>query len=409
MDLDGARAPATSCRQTYQIEANEATAAGPRWSLEHNCGRFPAALALAFPEHNLLEITRIEARVLNVPLKAPFTIAGARLDTVGNVAVRLDLANGVSGWGEIPILPTVTPEDQATALEAARRAAAEWTGRDALRWRPLVKDLARALAATPTVRAGLEMALFDALARNWGIPLFAFFGGAADRVVTDITIPICGPEDARRLAVEYRGRGFTTLKTKIGADVDADIERVKAIREGHPTSDLILDANEGYDVAQTLAVLKTLRRKGLVPNLLEQPVPREDREGQARLVREAGVPVAADESCRSSEDAAGIARDRLAHVINIKLAKCGVVQALEIIAIARASGLGLMIGGMVETRLAMGFSAHLAAGTGAFQWIDLDTPMLLAEDPVRHGYTVDGPRYELGHITAGHGGELAEW
>lgn len=96
-------------------------------------------------------------------------------------------------------------------------------------------------------------------------------------------------------------------------------------------------------------------------------------------------------------------------MINIKLAKCGVAQALEIIAIARASGLGLMIGGMVETRLAMGFSAHLAAGTGVFQWIDLDTPMLLAEDPVLHGYTADGPRYDLGHIAAGHGGELAAW
>lgn len=355
------------------------------------------------------QITRIEARVLNVSLKAPFTIAGARLDTVRNVAVRLDLAGGATGWGEIPILPTVTPEDQTTALEAVRQAARVWTGRDAQRWRPLLADLSPTLTEAPTVRAGMEMALFDALARNWDIPLFAFFGGAADRVVTDITIPICAPEEACRLAAEYRGRGFTTLKTKVGADVDADIERVKAIREGHPTSDLILDANEGYDVAQTLAVLRTLRRKGLEPSLLEQPVPREDRDGQARLVREAGVPVAADESCRSAEDAARIARDGLAHVINIKLAKCGVAQALEIIAIARASGLGLMIGGMVETRLAMGFSAHLAAGTGAFQWIDLDTPMLLAEDPVLHGYTVDGPRYHLGHITAGHGGELAGW
>ncbi len=355
------------------------------------------------------KITHIEARALNAPLKAPFTIAGARLDAVRNVAVRLDLAGGASGWGEIPILPAVTPEDQPAALAASRRAAQAWTGRDALRWRPLLKELCRLLPDTPTVRAGMEMALFDALARQWNIPLFAFFGGAADHVVTDITIPMCGPEEARRLAAAYRGLGFTTLKTKVGADPDADIERVAAIRAGHPTSDLILDANGGYNVTRTLAVLRTLRRKGLEPALLEQPVPREDRDGQARLVREAGVPVAADESCRSSEDAAGIARDRLAHVINIKLAKCGVAQALEIIAIARAAGLGLMIGGMVETRLAMGFSAHLAAGTGAFRWIDLDTPMLLAEDPVRHGYTVDGPRYQLGHITAGHGSEPTGW
>ena len=354
-------------------------------------------------------IIRIEARTLDVALKAPFTIAGTRLDTVANVALRLDLAGGASGWGEIPILPTVTPEDQATALAETRRAGAEWTGKEALRWRPLLDVLSATLAGAPTVRAGLEMALFDALARSHGIPLFEYFGGASASLETDITIPICDPAEARVLAMEYRTRGFTTLKTKVGGDVDADIERVRAIRAGHPECRLILDANEGYDADQALAVLGTLRRLGLEPALLEQPVPRDDRDGLARLAREAGVPVAADESCRSAEDAARIARDGLAQVLNIKLAKCGVAQALEIIAIARASGLGLMIGGMVETRLAMGFSVHLAAGTGAFQWIDLDTPLLLAEDPVRGGYSANGPRYQLGHIGAGHGGELAAW
>ena len=78
-----------------------------------------------------------------------------------------------------------------------------------------------------------------------------------------------------------------------------------------------------------------------------------------------------------------IAREGLAQVLNIKLVKSGVADALEIVEVARASGLGLMIGGMVETRIAMGFSAHLAAGLGGFDWIDLDTPLLLAEDPVR--------------------------
>ena len=74
-----------------------------------------------FRKSPLLPIMRIEARALNASLKAPFSIAGARLDAVRNVAVRLDLAQGASGWGEIPILPTVTPEDQTTALQAARR------------------------------------------------------------------------------------------------------------------------------------------------------------------------------------------------------------------------------------------------------------------------------------------------
>lgn len=105
--------------------------------------------------------------------------------------------------------------------------------------------------------------------------------------------------------------------------------------------------------------------------LLEQPVHRDDWEGLgfvSRIARDKyGVSVAADESCRSVADVEKIIEGNLADVINIKLAKVGVVGALEIIEIAKASGLKLMIGGMVETRLAMGFAGHLAAGLGCFQ------------------------------------------
>ena len=107
------------------------------------------------------------------------------------------------------------------------------------------------------------------------------------------------------------------------------------------------------------------------PVLFEQPVHRDDWEGLGYVTCIAkeryGVSVAADESCRSIVDVKKIAEQSLANVINIKLTKVGVVGALEIIEVARASGLDLMIGGMVETRLAMGFSGHLAAGLGCFK------------------------------------------
>ena len=108
----------------------------------------------------------------------------------------------------------------------------------------------------------------------------------------------------------------------------------------------------------------------------------------------------------SSSGPVRIVAEGLADVINIKLAKCGVAAALEIASIARGAGLGLMIGGMVETRIAIGFSACFAAGLGGFEWIDLDTPLLLADDPVRGGYLADGPTYHLAGIEAGHGGSL---
>lgn len=109
----------------------------------------------------------------------------------------------------------------------------------------------------------------------------------------------------------------------------------------------------------------------VTPILLEQPVRRDDWEGLGRVTRIAkekyGVFVAADESCRLLADAKKIVQENLADVLNIKFAKHGVVGALEIIELAQESGLHLMIGGMIETRLAMGFAGHLVAGLGCFK------------------------------------------
>jgi len=354
------------------------------------------------------DIVRIEAFPLDVRLKSPFTTATSNLQAINNVAVRLDLVDGSSGWGEIPVLPPTTFEDQKTALNAVEECRDFLMGQRACEWRRIAEELRERMPRHASVRAGLEMALLDALSHSWKMPLFIFFGGCGDRIKTDITIPICPAGPAGELARQYRIAGFETIKTKIGLDTGEDIERVLAIRSGHPDCRLVLDANEGYSAEQALAMLAELRAAGIQPALLEQPVPREDWEGLGRLSREAEVTVAADETCRDVPDALRIGRENLAQVINIKLAKCSVAQALEIYHVARAFGLGLMIGGMVETRLAMGFSAHFAAGLGGFDWIDLDTPLLLASDPVMGGYAVKGAEYYLDTGGYGHGGVLAE-
>lgn len=114
---------------------------------------------------------------------------------------------------------------------------------------------------------------------------------------------------------------------------------------------------------------------GVTPVLFEQPVHRDNWEGLGYVTQIAkekyGISVAADESCRSLHDVHKIVKENLADVINIKLAKIGVMGALEIIEVARKAGLDLMIGGMVETRLAMGFAGHLAAGFGSFRYTSL--------------------------------------
>ncbi|CAL2262305.1 unnamed protein product [Prunus armeniaca] len=341
--------------------------------------RMALATPITFGFNNLLEtftvnVQRAENRPLNVPLIAPFTIATSRLDKVENVAIRVELSNGCVGWGETPILPFVTAEDQHTAMVKAREAC------DFLLRSP-AKTLGSLLGEIGGLLPGYEFA----------------------------SIPIVSAGEAATLASKYREQGFRTLKLKVGKNLISDIEVLLAIRAVHPDCDFILDANEGYTSEEAIQVLDKLYEVGVSPVLFEQPVHRDDWEGLgyvSRIARDKyGVSVAADESCRSLVDVKKIVAENLADVINIKLAKVGVVGALEIIEVAKSSGLTLMIGGMVETRLAMGFAGHLAAGLGCFKFIDLDTPLLLSEDPVREGYEVSGAVYTFKNAR-GHGGFL---
>jgi L-alanine-DL-glutamate epimerase-like enolase superfamily enzyme len=137
--------------------------------------------------------------------------------------------------------------------------------------------------------------------------------------------------------------------------------------------------------------------------LLEQPVAKDDWDGMRQVSRWGGVPVAADETAADSPAVLRLIQDRAAHVINIKLMKCGIVEALDIAALCRAARLQLMIGGMVESILAMTTSACFAAGQGGFPFVDLDTPLFMAENPFEGGMSYQGGMVEVGHIQAGHG------
>ncbi|XP_039032099.1 L-Ala-D/L-amino acid epimerase-like isoform X2 [Hibiscus syriacus] len=374
----------------------------------------PSATNSAFKsllETFTVDVHKAENRPLNVPLIAPFTIANSRLDKVENVAIKIELRDGCVGWGEAPILPFVTAEDQPTAMVKAKEACEMLESCSFMTLGALLGEISDLLPGHQfaSVKAGVEMALIDAVAKSIGIPLWRLFGGASNTITTDITIPIVSPAEAAALASKYRRQGFETLKLKVGKNLKADIDVLQAIRAAHPDCSFILDANEGYRPEEAIQVLEKLHVMGVTPVLFEQPVHRDDWEGLGRVSHFAkskyGVSVAADESCRNLADVKKIVQGELADVINIKLAKVGVISSLEIIDLARASGLDLMIGGMVETRLAMGFAGHLAAGLGCFKFVDLDTPLLLAEDPVLDGYEVLGAVYKFTDAT-GHGSFL---
>jgi len=350
-------------------------------------------------------IQSITVEPLTIPLLEPFTIATGSVTAARNVLITITLKDGSTGYGECAPFPPSTGESQETALAAAQGCIELLKGRDAAHWRTLSQLLHSVYFAQMTVCAGMEMAILDALAHSYGIPLYIFFGGASSAVETDMSIPIVAPERGYKIARETVARGISTIKVKIGGDLREDVMRVEAIRSGAPHLGLTLDANQGYTPNETLLCLEALDDRDIRPLLMEQPVHKDDYEGLRYVTEHTTVPIAADESASSAAAVARLIAMGAVNVINIKLMKTGIVEALDIAAMCHASHTQLMIGAMVESRLAISAAAHLAAGLGGFRFIDLDTPMLLAEDPFTGGYEQKGGIYDLSGVERGLGVE----
>jgi L-alanine-DL-glutamate epimerase-like enolase superfamily enzyme len=349
-----------------------------------------------------LSIARIEVRPLDAPLREAFEIAGGAQPSLRNVLVEAVLDDGSRGWGECAPLPAYNGETREQALSAARAASLWLRGMAADRHAELSEALAGRVAPL-SARAGIETAVLDAWARSRKIPLWVYFGGAGSRLASDVTIPILPDAEAASMARSIRRFGVDSFKIKVGREASFDSGRVIAAVEAGKPRTLILDGNSGYSAAEALKLLRALRRGGIRPDLFEQPTAKEDLEGSARVAREGGVPVAADESAGCPGEVLKLARLRAAQVVNVKIMKGGVRLAWETARAARSAGLGLMIGGMVESGLAMGCSAHLAAGLGGFSFVDLDTPLLLAKDPMTGLKIRRGGVYDLSGVRSGIG------
>ncbi|GHO74396.1 dipeptide epimerase [Ktedonobacter sp. SOSP1-85] len=348
-------------------------------------------------------ITSVTVEPLTIPLLEPFAIATGSVNAASNVLITITLQDGSVGYGECAPFPPSTGESQETALAAARGCAELLRGQNVANWRVLAKLIRSYFYAQATVCTGMEMAILDALTRSYGIPLYTFFGGATSSVETDLSIPLVSPEHGYELAQDAVEKGISSIKVKVGGGLREDVDRVEAIRSGAPHVGLTLDANQGYTPNEALLCLEALNDRDIRPLLLEQPVAKDDFEGLRYITNHTSVPIAADESVSSPADAWRLISMGAVNVINIKLMKSGFVQALDIAALCRSTNTQLMVGAMIESRLAISASAHFVAGLGGFRFIDLDTPMLLAEDPFTGGYEQRGGTYDLSTVKSGLG------
>jgi L-alanine-DL-glutamate epimerase-like enolase superfamily enzyme len=337
------------------------------------------------------DVAAIDTVLIEHELTMPFTIAGGGMDSARAVITRVELVDGTVGLGESAPFPAVSGETVETTSAALAQVA---------------RDGMEALAAAPAARCGLEQALLDARLRSAGESVGDWMPPVVTTVETDITLPVCPVDDAMAFVDDAVRQGFRALNVKVGGHALADdVDLLRSIHRTFPPLELLLDGNGAYDLATARELLQLLAAVPIV--LLEQPLGRDALDDMAALQATTDVVICLDESLRDGDDLTTILRRPGLRCINIKTMKLGLHLAVDVLARAADAGLTCMIGGMVESRLSMTFSAALAMHRpDTIRYIDLDTPLFMRPGPITGGIVYDGPTISLPPGLTGHGCSL---
>lgn len=326
----------------------------------------------------------------------PYTIAFKTVDEVRNAFVEITLDNGITGIGSGNPSEYVVGESFSQTVETLNENNLEFlVGRDIRELNQLTFDVWQKISKHPAARAALDIALYDAFTKHLDMPLVKFLGQKIKTLPTSNTIGIKNVEETLKEADDYIQRGFKVLKVKLGRDITEDIERLVKLREkfGYDVT-IRIDANQGYDVDQTITFYKkTLHLK---IELIEQPLPAKAVKQMKGLPDEIKARIAADESLISPKDALDLVKPPIAAAIfNIKLMKCGgVSQALKIADIAFQEGVDLFWGCNDESIISITAALHAAFACSNTKYIDLDGSLDLGRDVVKGGFILkDGNMY----------------
>jgi L-alanine-DL-glutamate epimerase-like enolase superfamily enzyme len=320
---------------------------------------------------------RLSHRAATLRLQEPFTISRATDEEVEEIFVELEL-EGVVGYGEASPQEVYgeSIESAATFLDGAE---------ELLRDDPFaLEEIERRLAERPgemAAKAAIDSALHDLCGKLANQPVWRLLGLDRAGPPTSWTIWLGDPDDMARRAKRVGDR-FHRLKLKLGARDGSDVERVRAVR-GVTDLPLQVDVNEYWEPDEALENIRALAELGV--EYVEQPLPAGHPEGP-RLKKESPLPIYVDEDVHTLKDVREAAER--AHGINIKLAKSGGIrEAVRMAHAARALGLGVMLGCMVESSLGIAAACQVAS---LCDHIDLDGNLLLADDPWEGVEFVDG-------------------
>jgi len=344
--------------------------------------------------HNM-KIKQTAIYKFSIPMH-PFTIATGTMHYAQNIFIRIYTDEGIYGVGECSAFPMIVGETQATCFEMAKDFATIWKGKNPLDIDSRMNELHAFTAYNSTIKSAFDMALYDIAAKKSNQPLYAFLGGNKKSMETDLTIGIDTPGAMAQTAIDYKNKGVHIIKVKLGKDPDEDIERIKQIRKAIGNEiRLRIDANQGWTKDGALHALAELGKYDI--QFCEQPMRRYNDHYLPQLHKVSPIPVMADESVFDHHDAERLIAANACSYVNIKFAKSGgMLEAEKINTVCEKNNIPCMMGGMLESRVALTAFAHFAAAKNNIRFYDMDTCMLGHKaDPVKGGVRYNGFMVEL--------------
>jgi L-alanine-DL-glutamate epimerase-like enolase superfamily enzyme len=294
-----------------------------------------------------LKIERFEVFGVAMPLIGTFTSGGISKNATKCAVVRLTASDGTIGISSIE--PSASVKSPGTAAELIvtlrERVGPAVIGLDPMNINRLIERLDALTPTQPGAGAAVEMACVELVSRIQGVPIYTYLGGAVqDSVQFNGWIGMLPPEEAATEALRWLKAGFRSAKIKVGSGVEADRDRIEAVRAAVGSAmQLRIDANTQYDADTSLKLCRMVKQFDL--QLFEQPAPKDDIAGLARVRREGGIPVMADESVSDHASLVAVIKAGAADFVKFGVKQAGgILRAARMLATAEAAGLPVVIG-----------------------------------------------------------------
>jgi muconate cycloisomerase len=318
-----------------------------------------------------MKITQIRTYPITLTVKPEFYIvSSAGAHAVSRyVILAIETDDGLTGWGEATVVPQWSGETQGGANALIKDYFTPLLiGRDPADYPAIIQEM-DGIIDNPFTKAAVEMALLDLVGKTQTKPIYELLGGAKNpkQIPIKFSIGLREPDDAANIAATKVKEGFTAIKLKVGPDSEKDLCRVRAVREAiGPKIKLNVDVNGGWSVEQSIREIPRYAEFNL--EYVEQPTPRWDIEGMAKVKANSDVPIMADESVFSVWQAEQVIAKKAADLMSIYPGKNGgLLKAQKICHMAEAAGIGCHLGSNLEWDLGTSAMCHLTAACSNVQ------------------------------------------